>query len=141
MNECCTTRVQSHETPDTSVCPVDGLRYRRVPSRTLLHQIDRPWERRLPMQSYYFCTNPDCDVVYFGEDRSVITIRELRSRVGQKMRSTGRPLCYCFGITHADLDSSTAEQLRRYVIEQTRAGRCACEVRNPSGQCCLKDFP
>jgi hypothetical protein len=27
------------------------------------------------------------------------------------------------------------------VIEQTRLHNCACDVRNPSGRCCLKDFP
>jgi hypothetical protein len=30
---------------------------------------------------------------------------------------------------------------REFVVEQTKLKHCACEVQNPSGKCCLKDFP
>ncbi len=48
-------------------------------------------------------------------------------------------LCYCFGITKQDYKNDPS--LRNYVIEQTRLGNCSCSTENPSGQCCLKDFP
>ncbi len=25
-------------------------------------------------------------------------------------------------------------------MQRTKAGECACEIRNPSGQCCLANF-
>jgi hypothetical protein len=48
-------------------------------------------------------------------------------------------LCYCFGFTKQDYKDDAS--VRDYVIEQTRAGNCSCSTKNPSGQCCLKDFP
>jgi hypothetical protein len=27
------------------------------------------------------------------------------------------------------------------VMAQTKAGLCSCDTSNPSGRCCLKDFP
>lgn len=48
-------------------------------------------------------------------------------------------LCHCFGISRDDFlgDSS----VKNFVMEQTKAGCCSCETSNPSGRCCLKDFP
>ena len=48
-------------------------------------------------------------------------------------------LCYCFGFTWQDYYDDPA--VREYVIEQTKNGNCECSTKNPSGQCCLKDFP
>lgn len=48
-------------------------------------------------------------------------------------------LCYCFGITWQDYFDDPA--VKQYVIEQTKNGNCECASQNPSGQCCLKDFP
>jgi len=31
--------------------------------------------------------------------------------------------------------------IRDFVVAQTRLGLCACDTRNPSGRCCLIDFP
>ena len=48
-------------------------------------------------------------------------------------------LCYCFGFTKQDYKDNPS--VREYVIEKTRLGKCSCSTKNPSGQCCLKDFP
>jgi len=87
----------------------------------------------------FFCRDPDCEVVYFGEDNSVILKTELRTEVGIKDKSEQAMICYCFGVTHAA--ASRSPHIKAFVIEQTRNQLCACEIRNPSGKCCLKDFP
>jgi hypothetical protein len=53
-------------------------------------------------------------------------------------------VCYCFEHTKADLVeevrlSGTSSTLASVEI-QVRDANCACEVRNPSGKCCLKDL-
>ena len=48
-------------------------------------------------------------------------------------------LCYCFGVSRADFDRNPGT--KDFVTAQTKAGLCACETSNPSGRCCLKDFP
>ena len=40
-----------------------------------------------------------------------------------------------------DLETGLDLMARAYIIRQTKRRTCACDVRNPSGQCCLKNFP
>lgn len=80
-----------------------------------------------------------CEIVYFGEDGSRILQAQLRTRVGSKQASGDALLCYCYGVTVDDARNDPAA--RDFVIAETRLGQCACETRNPSGRCCLKDFP
>jgi len=88
---------------------------------------------------YFFCEDPACDVVYFGDDGSTLSKSRLRTRVGVKEGAGDSLLCYCFGVSYADYRSNPA--VKDYVIAQTKAGLCSCDIRNPSGRCCLKDFP
>ena len=58
------------------------------------------------------------------------------------LRQQERLLCYCFDIRYSDLDDATsAKTCRDFVIDKTRDKQCVCEQRNPSGRCCLRDFP
>lgn len=127
-------------TPRTARCPVNGRAYKSVELTTVLHQLQKPWKQALPAQGYYLCSDPDCEVVYFGEDERTITTDQLRFEVGQKSRAAGRAICYCFDISYADIEAHE-QRTRQFVTERTRDGSCDCKVRNPSGQCCLKDFP
>lgn len=144
MADCCDTNSCSGENPRKRQCPADGSQCSEVSVFTMRHHLKSPWQRPLPEQRYYFCGSPLCDVVYFGEDNSVFTIEEVRGPIGQKQagreESLGdRIICYCFGITQGDAEIDPAAKV--FVIQQTSEGGCACETRNPSGRCCLKDFP
>ena len=57
-------------------------------------------------------------------------------RPGHKMRSDTAPVCYCFGLTVGDVRSAPEESVAR-ITREIEARNCACEVRNPSGNCCL----
>ncbi|MCK5920792.1 MAG: hypothetical protein KAG66_07615, partial [Methylococcales bacterium] len=47
-------------------------------------------------------------------------------------------LCYCYGVTcQQALNNPDA---KAFVLAQTKLKNCACDTRNPSGRCCLKDF-
>jgi len=99
----------------------------------------------MPNAQYYFCDASDCDVVYFALDPEAPRFRreDLVVRVGAKETADPIPICYCFGFTRQDIwdeirstgESTVAERIKAEV----EAGHCACEVKNPSGKCCLGD--
>jgi hypothetical protein len=138
MSHCCKASDSNSQDPQKHRCPANGKACAEVSARTITHHLKNPWEWTSGEQRYFFCDDPDCDVVYFGEDGSTIRKPELRTRVGVKESSADAPLCYCYGIAKSD---STMPGVRDYVVGQTRDGACACDTRNPSGRCCLKNFP
>ncbi len=138
MTHCCSNNNNAAK----AICPVNGQPYARVSRRTVMHQISQPWQRDLTAAHYYFCDDPDCDVVYFGTDAQVILRTELRQDVGQKSTLPDRAVCYCFEILLTDLQTTqNLVRLKKFVTEQTRNATCDCETRNPSGKCCLQNFP
>lgn len=139
MSDCCSSPDAAGNTPKKHCCPVSGRECQRVSATTILHNISRPWLWTVKNQGYYFCDDPKCDVVYFGQDDSVITTSGLRIPVGVKEETTNSMLCYCFGITLKD--AITNPEVKIFVAKRTKEKQCACNIKNPSGRCCLKDFP
>ena len=139
MNDCCEQKTSDYTPPKRFRCPVNGNEYGPVGLKTILHHLTEPWKKDLGRQGYYFCTDEDCEVVYFGQDSTVIPKSELRTSVGIKEQYPERFVCYCFGVSYAvaEADGVVVE----FVKEKTRQSLCSCETSNPSGQCCLKDFP
>ena len=135
MTNCCSQSNNKNPTGKHH-CPVDGMAYSQV---SILHHLKAPWLWRGKHQNYYFCDAPDCEAVYFGEDNSVIYKSDLRTQIGIKEDSDDALLCYCFGVSKAGARQDPAA--REFVVQQTKHKQCACETRNPSGRCCLKDFP
>src|SRR5216683_1963517 len=71
------------------------------------------------------------------------SIDDLMVRVGSKETADPIPVCYCFGFTRKDIQREIAETghstIANRISEEVKAGNCACEVKNPSGKCCLGD--
>lgn len=143
MPQCCSvkpTAVPARVMP----CPECGSRSKKVEALTVKSLV-----RRLPFSMasahYYFCEAPACDVVYFPSDPQAPTFHRgnLLVRVGVKEKHDPISVCYCFGVTRQDI----AEEVQRTGIStiaerikaEVKAGNCACEVKNPSGKCCLGD--
>ena len=139
MSDCCHSACTTEMPSKTHVCPVNGQEYKPVSLRTMLHHISSPWVWVEKQQGYYFCDDPNCDVVYFGEDGSVITKAEIRTTVGIKEGKPDALTCYCFGVSN--LEAQQHPDIRDFIVSKTHAGICSCDTRNPSGRCCLKDFP
>ncbi len=139
MSNCCSSTLSTDHAPKRYCCPVNGQEYKHVSLTTVLHHIAEPWQFHTQKQAYYFCDDPKCDVVYFGQDDSVIHASALREPVGVKQQSENATLCYCFGVTR---DAFIANpELKTFVVEKTKEKQCACDIRNPSGRCCLSEFP
>ena len=143
MSDCCSANnsAKVNTTPNKHICPVNGKPYTKVAEHTLTHHLKHPWLfNHDTHQNYYFCDDPECDVVYFAEDNSTITKSQIRTSVGIKEPNNDNALvCYCFGVTFAEARKNKA--IKDYVVNMTKQKKCACDTRNPSGRCCLKDFP
>jgi hypothetical protein len=110
-----------------------------VSAKTISHHLYEAWKWTAQAARYFFCHDPACDVVYFGDDGSTLLKSQLRTTVGVKEASGDAALCYCFGVTRTDALNDTG--IKDYVVAQTKHGNCSCDTSNPSGRCCLKDFP
>lgn len=82
-------------------------------------------------------------MVYFAVDPQAPVFRrdDLLVRVGAKEEADPIPVCYCFGFTRKDIANEIAatggSTVADRITVQVKAGNCACEVKNPSGKCCL----
>lgn len=142
MSDCCSVNTNSGIAPQVMNCPVNGARSKRVDMLTVKSLV-----RRLPLgmpsTQYYFCEASGCEVVYFPLDAQAPLFRrdDLTVRVGGKETADPIPVCYCFGFTRKDIQNEIAETgdsiIANRISEEVEAGRCACEVKNPSGKCCL----
>ena len=139
MSSCCCSSTENAKPARKFACPANNKEYVAVEVKTILQHIKSPWLQILDEEKYYFCDDPNCDVVYFGLTGSVINKNELRTVVGVKEDSDDTTVCYCFGISKTQAIQDA--ELKTYVTQQTKEKMCACDIRNPSGRCCLKDFP
>lgn len=90
--------------------------------------------------SHRFCPTASCPIVYFAQGET-FGVDAVAAPVFQKLVGVDRTVCYCFQIGEADLRREIQETggstATMRVSALVRAGRCACEVRNPQGSCCL----
>lgn len=142
MAECCDeTVVESGARP----CPVCGQRGAPVQLQTVKALLTELALRRVQLTPYRFCGHDACEVVYFGDAGDRFATEDIRVPVWHKQMPGSRLLCYCFGETEAVIRAEVAQSRRGDgdVIDRIRehiAGqRCACDIRNPRGACCLGD--
>lgn len=133
MSNCCSNRSSQSGMQN---CPQCGQSCKSVAMRTLYHQVRFPENHSIALDSYYFCTAKECSMGYFSQTGHSIPKQALRSY--QDIAED--KICYCFDINASVLTEDNAETLKNFVIQKTKSGDCACEIRNPSGQCCLANF-
>ena len=141
MSNCCCPGKASETT--ASRCPSSGSASIAVDLQTVKALLTDKALRRLNVADHRFCPDPACDVVYFDAAGTWFGTGDLRVAVWQKQPFGSRPICYCFGESEASIQAELEGTGRSLAVERVRehigAGRCACEVRNPRGACCLGD--
>ena len=125
-------------------CPQCGEHGAAVHLQTVKALLTEIALRRVQPGHYRFCGNRACDVVYFGDDAGDRHVtQDLRVPVWHKEPVGARLLCYCFGETESVIYSELVEHGRSAMVDRIRehitAQRCACDIRNPRGVCCLGD--
>jgi hypothetical protein len=123
-------------------CPANGAIGKKVDTQTIKAMLSIPLYI-LTAELYRFCADADCPTVYYSEDsQQVFSEADLRERVYQKNADDGEiSICYCFRHTVGSISSEFSESGKSTVIEEItagiKAGQCACDIRNPQGDCCL----
>lgn len=141
MSDCCSVGDGS-KAPAVMACPVNGARSKQVDMLTVKSLV-RQLPLGMPDTQYYFCEAPGCDAVYFPLDTQAPLFRreDLVVRVGAKEIKDPLLVCYCFGFTRQDIwdeiRSTGKSTVAKRITAEVEAGRCACEMKNPSGKCCL----
>ncbi|MGZ4960840.1 MAG: hypothetical protein ACXV7J_16505 [Methylomonas sp.] len=82
---------------------------------TLYHQVRFPENQALITDGYYFVQQDMPDCLLFQRRAIFIGCQTALKR-------------------------SRAGPIKAFVMQRTQARECACEIRNPSGQCCLVNF-
>jgi len=122
-------------------CPSCGIIGRVVGDKTIQAILEPAKALSLLAVGRRFCGTPSCATVYYGDGGRAVTKDEVPIRVGLKEREDPIPLCYCFGFSMADARSEILATGRcsipARIKAEVRAGQCACEIKNPSGICCL----
>lgn len=161
MNSCCTQPVEviaadEHHgescclveektpAPARAECPVSRTLSRKVQRRTLEHLLTAEMLGALREAQYYYCKEPNCTVVYFSNANApFFTTDDVAVKVFVKDQGDDVPVCYCFDWTRARIKQQIGETSKSTaaleIAREIKAGRCACDIKNPKGECCLGD--
>lgn len=141
MSSCCS--VAENDACASPVCESCGQKGLAVQHETPAHLLKEPHVSELEEGvTYLFCPTPTCDVVYFSnQTEQYFHKTDLNVRVGIKETAPPIPVCYCFEYTWErifDEIRTTGESTAlAFITEKVKNGLCECEIKNPSGRCCL----
>ncbi|MFL5405328.1 MAG: putative iron-sulfur cluster-binding metallochaperone [Myxococcales bacterium] len=144
MSSCCSGESCENAKPAASsatACPRCGAVGKLVRVETIQAILTPGRADTLLTLERRFCKTPGCAVLYYGADGRMVEKDAASVRVGVKETDDPIPLCYCFEFTRAQVRQDVAETgdstIADRIDAEIRAGRCACERKNPSGACCL----
>src|SRR5262245_59791143 len=132
MAICCGEAFSTSESP--SRCPRCGEPGWRVGSITVKAMLRPGALLSLSALEHRFCSTPACAVVYFWAGE-VFDGEEITVPVFQKCPQGDRIVCYCLAISEASIRRELVDTGRSTagacISSLVKAGRCACEVKNP----------
>jgi Zinc binding domain len=136
------TLLKGLETDEPLPCKKCSHHSQAVSQRIVLFTVRPQFLEEALNGTFRFCPDRECAIVYFEEKGSrVFTVDDLRLSVGVKASIDPIPLCYCFGFDESHLREEIAQTGTATIPERIShlicQGLCACDVRNPSGKCCL----
>jgi len=121
-------------------CPQCGQVGKAVSLLTLKHQVQAPNLAAVESGEFAFCRSPECPVVYFNNSGTVLNLADVRQRPTTKGGDNPQ-LCYCFGfdtaMVQAEIRATGGCTIPQRIAAEMKADRCACEIRNPQGSCCM----
>jgi hypothetical protein len=133
--DCCSLSEVSN---DIESCPACRCRGQSVENSTVAALVTGSVPAR---QTLWLCRDRNCEVVYFGDAGARVLVSDLRFLPAFKTESPEALVCYCFlhprSEIQAELRHGGISTLVDRISAKVQAGECVCEVRNPSGRCCL----
>ncbi|GAV22733.1 copper chaperone Copz family protein [Carboxydothermus pertinax] len=88
---------------------------------------------------YYACTNPDCEVAYFGGNTYLVS--DVYPKLWYKDSSDDVYLCYCNKVTRREIKEAfqkVGPDLKAIFALTGACGGGRCRTENPLGRCCHK---
>ena len=140
--ECCPPQKIQTDLVKCSGCGNTG---QSIKTRTIKHWLITELVPTIPEVPFYFCKTRGCPVVYFSGDGSIrYTKDQLRGIIGDKETTPPIPACYCFGVTEemisGQIQKTGKSSYSTWIAKEVKEGNCACDVRNPEGNCCLAEI-
>ena len=133
------SRIPSGKNPELA-CPRCGEPGNPVPEVTLKALLRGPALERRKRSEHRFCSTANCPIVYFGTNES-FTGDDLNVPVFQKEPPGNRTVCYCFEVKESDVRRKMSPDgispVFAKITQLVNADLCACELKNPQGNCCL----
>lgn len=145
MSSCCSSHCDVKlPGAENRYCPECGQKGKNVGRQAMEHLLLEPLVAQIGEGRYYFCRTRACRTVYFSAPSETVFVKaDLKVRVGIKETEDPIPICYCFGHTRAsaweEIERTGKSTVLASIQREVKAGRCECEVKNPSGKCCLGD--
>lgn len=143
-NDACCLVTEKTPAPTRADCPVSNISSKKVQKRTLEHLLKENKITSILNVQYYYCADPKCKVVYFSnESASYFTIDDVKVKVFTKNIDDDVKVCYCYDWTRSRIKEQI-QQLGKStapleIAKEVKNGNCACDVKNPKGECCLGD--
>lgn len=147
MSECCTPAgCSTTAEPASELCPSCRSAGIDVDPITLKALLTPDGLRRGVPAVPRYCPTAHCPTVYFssttgvqfGESEVIVPV------YAKQMDREEVPICYCFASTgksiRDEIESTGASTATAAITADVKSGRCACEVKNPKGSCCLGDI-
>ena len=144
IGESCCLVTERTAAPARAECPISHTLSRKVQHRTLEHLLKPEKLGSLHNVQYYYCTESTCEVVYFSNENAPYFVKDdVAVRVFAKDSADDVNVCYCFNWTRGQIK----EQVRKTgtstapfeIAQEVKSGNCACDIKNPKGECCLGD--
>lgn len=126
--------------PARKICPRCGQAGKGVSLLTLKHQVKPAHLAAVEAGPFVFCRSAECPVVYFNAIGTTLLLADVR-QVPTVKKSGNPQLCYCFGfdtdMVREEIAATGVSTIPQRIATEMKAGRCACEIRNPQGSCCF----
>jgi hypothetical protein len=144
VNSTCCLLTEDTPEPARAKCPASDTLAWKVQRRTVEHLVGPDKKSLVADVQYYYCTDPNCDIVYFAnQDALPITKADLTVKVFSKEKNDDVNVCYCFGWSRGrireEIEKTGTSTAALTIARNMQAGKCACDTMNPKGECCIGD--
>jgi Zinc binding domain len=86
----------------------------------------------------WYCGYSHCEVAYFNQFDTVVTVDELKAPIYPYDRDA--PLCACFGLTYDDVEADVRERTPtriRELLNKSKTAAANCATLAADGRCCI----
>lgn len=86
----------------------------------------------------WFCPFGRCDVAYFNQMESFVSVAELKSPVYPK--DLDAPICACFGFTYDEVEADVRDGKPtriRALLAKSKSPEAHCKLLAADGRCCM----